>query len=98
MNSRIQVLYLVPLVFGVVLSRSLDVRDVYDVAHGNSQNLEEENNNVQYDIFLSHDGVFRKSAADQEQAEMVEPPVKKKLRNTEKTLCVGSVTLMALCY
>lgn len=100
MISKIVVLLFVLLVAGEVFSRNLDSRNIYDVTYGNDNTLQDENGNVQYEIVFAQNGVISEDIVVQQNPQTIEEEqsVKKRLMTTEKSLCVGSVTLMAICY
>lgn len=95
MFFKVVVLFLVLSISSEVFSRLLDSRNYYDVTYTGDQHFAEEGEQIQYDIVLGKDG---QRAEDPLNEVLQQPVLKKKINNKGKTLCVGSVTLMAICY
>lgn len=99
MNKTLGAFLIVLLVTcGEVFGRSLDHRNFYDVGENEYKVIQADTGNVEYDIVIASDGVLKEDVGDFENAKILDQPIKTKLRNNEKGLCVGSVMLMAMCF
>lgn len=99
MNTTIAALLIVLLVScGGVFSKSLDNRNFYEISDTEYKVFDADNGNVEYDIILSNTGALKEDIGDFKNSGIIDQPIKKKLDNKEKGLCVGSVMLMAMCY
>lgn len=98
MKSINRVLFCVLICSGVVFTKNLDNRHVYDIEYGSYQNFGTNTDNFQYEIVFAKDGALIEENFGQSYPKLDDTPIKKKIATTEKGLCVGSVMLMALCY
>lgn len=107
MNAKIAaaVLFLVFTLSRTVFARSIDSRDFYEINYKNNQYLHEDAGSIQYDngdaefeIILAGDGVNRDEFVRQIDLEPMEKLSEKLPEKARKSLCVGSVTLMAQCF
>lgn len=99
MNTTVAALLIVLLVScGEVFSRSLDNRNFYELSDTEYKVFDIDHGNVEYDIILSNGGALKEDIGGYKNSEVIDQPIKKKLKNKEKGLCVGSVMLMAMCY